>query len=158
MIRATNEQDIEALVQLTAATGTFKPLEIQALREVLDDYFAENQALGHCAVTSERDGQIMGFAYYAPAAMTEGTWQLWWIVVRKDVQAQGLGAEMLQFVEDDVRRRQGRVLFIETSSLPHYERTRQFYLRHEYEQHAVLNDFYAAGDSMVIFRKALQGL
>ena len=52
-----------------------------------------------------------------------------------------------------VRRQGGRVLFIETGSLPHYELTRRFYLKHGYEQHAVLKDFYAAGESMIVFRK-----
>jgi len=39
---------------------------------------------------------------------------------------------------------------IETSSLPHYELTRRFYLKHGYEQAAVLRDFYSDGDDMVI--------
>ena len=46
-------------------------------------------------------------------------------------------------------------MFIETSSLPHSELTRKFYRKSGYEQHALLEDFYAAGDSMVVFRKAL---
>src|SRR5439155_23902065 len=96
-----------------------------------------------------------GFVYFAPAPMTLGSWHLWWIVVRKETQAKGLGGQMLRFVEDEIRRREGRVLFIETSSQPIYEPTRRFYLKHDYEQHAVLRDFYAAGDDMVIFRKDL---
>ena len=51
--------------------------------------------------------------------------------------------------------KRARVLFIETGSPPHYELTRRFYLKHGYEQHALLKDFYADGDSMVVFRKAL---
>ena len=55
----------------------------------------------------------------------------------------------------DVTAGGGRVLFVETGSLPHYELTRKFYLNNGYEQHALLKDYYAAGDSMVVFRKAL---
>jgi ribosomal protein S18 acetylase RimI-like enzyme len=33
--------------------------------------------------------------------------------------------------------------------------TRQFYRKHGYEQHAILKDYYAENDSMIIFRKAL---
>ena len=44
---------------------------------------------------------------------------------------------------------------IETSSLPHYEPTRRFYLKHGYELGATLRDFYAEGDDMVVFRKLL---
>lgn len=156
MIRPTLPADTERLVELTAATEHFKPLEIQALREVLDDYHATNRELGHLSVTCEVDGRILGFAYYAPAEMTDRAWHLWWIAVRKGEQARGLGTRLLRFVEDDIRARfHGRVLFIETGSLPHYEPTRRFYVKNGYEEHAILKDFYAAGDSMVVFRKEL---
>ncbi|MSQ95607.1 MAG: GNAT family N-acetyltransferase [Gemmataceae bacterium] len=156
MIRPTTPAETDALVALTDATGMFKSIEVVALREVLDDFHATNHADDHHAITLEENGDIRGFAYYAPAEMTDRTWQLWWIVVRKDQQGQGVGGKLLRFVEDDLRtKRNARVLFIETGSLPHYELTREFYRKHCYEQHALLQDFYAAGDSMVVFRKAL---
>ena len=156
MIRPTAPEEIDLLVALTDATGLFKPLEVVALREVLDDYFAANSELGHRSITyAQDDGGVVGFAYYAPAAMTDRTWYLYWIVVRKDAQAQGIGSDLLRFLEDDIRRAQGRLLFVETGSLPHYELTRQFYVKNGYEKHALLKDFYAVGDSMVVFRKAL---
>src|SRR4051794_30297899 len=118
MIRLTSPDDTETLVALTQATGMFKPLEIVALREVLDDFHATNHADNHHAITCEQDGAIVGFAYYAPAAMTEGTWQLYWIVVRHDRQGHGIGGELLRHVEKEIRdRHRGRVLFIETGSL-----------------------------------------
>jgi GNAT superfamily N-acetyltransferase len=155
MIRASRLEDSDTLVALTRATGVFKPLEIQALREVLDDFFETNHREGHLSVTAERDGDIVGFAYYAPAAMTVGSWHLWWIAVGKEHQGGGVGRALLEYVEQDVRARKGHVLFIETGSLPAYEQTRRFYLKNGYEQHAVLKDHYAVGDSMVVFRKGL---
>lgn len=156
MIRSITPADTAVLVALTEATGLFKPLEIVALGEVLDDYFAENQAAGHVAIACEDAGGIVGFAYYGPAPMTLGTWQLWWIAVQKSQQGRGVGSRLVRHVEDDIRaNHHGRVLFIETGSLPHYELTRRFYHKLGYEQHALLKDFYAAGDSMVVFRKAL---
>ncbi|MCI0461571.1 MAG: GNAT family N-acetyltransferase [Gemmataceae bacterium] len=155
MIRPTVPSDTPALLALAQGTGVFKPLEIQALQEVLDDYHGETQALGHRSVTHEQDGQVIGFAYYAPAAMTDRTWYLYWIAVNKPIQAKGIGTALLHHAEDDVRQAQGRLFLIETSSLPHYEPTRRFYLKHGYEQAAVLRDYYADGDDMVIFHKRL---
>ena len=156
MIRPTIPAETDTLVALTDATGLFKAIEIVALREVLDDFHATNHADDHHAVTCEIDGLIVGFAYYAPAAMTEGTWQLYWIAVRNDQQGRGIGSELLRHVEEDIRAvRHGRVLFIETGSLPHYELTREFYRKNGYEQHALLKDFYAEGDSMIVFRKTM---
>ena len=156
MIRPTTEADTPVLLQITRDTGVFKPMEIDTLDEVLADYHASMQQFDHQAITFEIDGRIDGFAYYAPAPMTDRSWYLYWIVVRKDCQAKGVGGEMLRFVEDDIRKRfQGRALFIETGSQEIYDLTRRFYLKYHYDQEAVLRDFYADGESMVVFRKML---
>ena len=153
MIRPTTEAEIEMLATLAEGTGVFKPHEIEALREVLKDYHAYNHQHGHVCVTYEREGQTMGFAYYAPAAMTDRTWYLYWIAVTKKTQAKGIGSALLHHAEKDIHAQKGRVLFIETSSLPHYDLTRKFYLKTGYEQAAVLKDYYSDGDDMVVFRK-----
>ena len=51
MILPTIPDDTPLLVPLAEQTGVFKPLEIQALREVLDDYHAVNRAGGQPAGT-----------------------------------------------------------------------------------------------------------
>jgi hypothetical protein len=48
-----------------------------------------------------------------------------------------------------------RKVYIETSSRPIYESTRQFYLKTGYRVEAILQDFYADGDSKYIFVKDL---
>lgn len=153
MIRPTRPEDTPALVELARETGVFKPLEIVALREVLDDYHAVEHGHGHLSISYERDERLIGFAYYAPAAMTDRAWYLYWIAVEKKGQAKGTGSELLRAVEEDVRAKDGRLLLIETSSLPHYEPTRRFYVKHGYEQACTLKDFYADGDDLVVFAK-----
>ncbi len=144
------------LVAMAAATGFFKEYEVQALREVLDDFHNENYEYGHQAALLSDKKQTLGFVYYAPAPMTEGTWQLWWIVVRNDLQGQGLGGFLLDKVEKHSMELGGRVMFIETSSQEKYEPTRKFYLKYNYSLEARMRDFYAAGDDMVVFRKSFQ--
>ncbi|HEY7327478.1 MAG TPA: GNAT family N-acetyltransferase [Gemmataceae bacterium] len=155
MIRPTTATDTPALLQLTEGTGVFKPHEIVALDEVLSDYHAGEHEQGHISVTYEDNGHILGYAYYAPAAMTDRTWYLYWIAVKRDIHAKGIGSKLLRYAEDDIRQRKGRVLFIETSSLPHYKLTRKFYLKHGYEITGVLRDYYSDGDDMVVFRKRI---
>ncbi len=155
MIRTTTPAETDRLVELAAGTGVFKPLELDALREVLDDYHAGTDPSGHRAFTLERDGRAVGFAYYAPTPMTDRTWHLYWIFVAKETQGTGLGSQLLRYAEDDITRAGGRLFLIETSSLPSYEPTRKFYLKHAYEQAATVRDFYSDGDDLVIFRKKL---
>ena len=153
MIRPTVPADTPTISKLAEGTGVFKPHEIVALNEVISDYHATTHGQGHYAITYEKDGQIIGFAYYAPAAMTDRTWYLYWIAVSKQTQARGVGTRLLHHAEDEIKKLGGRILFIETSGLPHYELTRKFYLKHGYEAAATLRDFYTDGDDMVVFRK-----
>jgi ribosomal protein S18 acetylase RimI-like enzyme len=155
MFRPVVPADTPTLLALTEGTGVFKPHEIVALGEVLHDYHAGNRDQGHLAVAAEQGGALVGYAYYAPAAMTDRTWYLYWIAVTPAHQARGVGGGLLRRAEHDAGARQGRVLFIETSSLPHYEPTRRFYLKHGYEVTGVLRDYYGDGDDMVVFRKRL---
>jgi len=156
MIRPATPADTAALVALADATRLFKATEIVALREVLDDFHATHYLENHHAILDEENGEILAFAYFGPVPMTDRTWQLWWIAVRKDQQGRGVGGRLLRHVEDDIRSQyNARLLFIETGSLPHYELTRAFYRKHGYEQHALLRDFYGDGESMVVFRKVL---
>ena len=155
MIRPTKPEDTPALLALTEGTGVFKPHEIEALNEVLGDYHAQNHLEGHAAVTYERNGEVLGYAYYAPAAMTDRTWYLYWIAVARTTQARGIGGRLLVAAEEEIARLGGRLLLIETSSLPHYEPTRRFYLRHAYAQVAHIPDYYADGDGLVVFSKRI---
>lgn len=155
MIRPIQPSDTPTLVAMARGTEAFKPIEIQALQEVLDDFHSQNAAEGHRAVALEANGKVVGFAYFAAAAMTDRTWSLWWIVVDRAVQARGIGGELLRYVEAAVRAAAGRQLVIETSSLPKYELTRRFYLKHGYAQIAAVADYYAEGDDMLFFGKPM---
>ena len=155
MIRPTTRADKATLMALAEGTGVFKPMEIEALSGVFDEFFEEYEAQGHKCVTYEDGGQVLGFAYYAPTWMTDRTWYLWWIAVSKQQQAKGVGTALLLHLEQDIRAQNGRLLLIETASLPSYEPTRRFYLKHRYEQAAVIKDYYADGDSLVVFGKRL---
>jgi ribosomal protein S18 acetylase RimI-like enzyme len=155
MIRSTIPDDVPRLLAIARGTGVFKAHEIVALEEVLADYFAGDKEQGHRAVTCETDGQVAGFAYYAPDGMTDRTWFLYWIAVSKQLQARGVGSRLLRHAETDIRRERARLLLIETSSLPHYEPTRRFYLKHGFEQAGVLKDYYADGDDLIVFGKRL---
>ena len=155
MLRPSEPSETPALLAIAEGTGVFKPIEIQALAEVLGDYHAQEHANGHRCVTAWQDAQPIGFVYWAPEEMTDRSWCLWWIAVRRDLQTRGVGAELLGACEDGVRGAGGRLLLVETSGLPSYAPTRRFYALHGYEAPAVIRDYYADGDDLLVFRKRL---
>jgi ribosomal protein S18 acetylase RimI-like enzyme len=147
--------DSVPLVELAAGTGFFKPLEITALGEVFDDYFDEEIENGHRAYAEMEGERPLGFVYFAPVPMTEGTWSLYWIAVAKDVQSRGLGKRLLDFVEAEVRSAGGRLLLIDTSSIEKYVPTREFYKKRGYHIASHIPDYYADGDGLVVYCKRL---
>jgi len=158
MLRPTLPADTPALLAAAEGTDVFYPHEIETLEEVLADFHREGEEYGHLALTWHEADVPAGLVYLAPVAMTDRTWELWWILVSKELQGRGTGRRLLELAESEVRQRAGRLLLIETSSLPHYEATRRFYRKNGYAEVARVPDFYRAGDDKLIYAKTLGDL
>ncbi|MFO0950195.1 MAG: GNAT family N-acetyltransferase [Isosphaeraceae bacterium] len=159
MIRPAVEEETPALVALGEATGIFGPGEAEGLLGgVLNALHAGQLGQGHQAhVWVESPGATpAGWVYFAPTPNAEGIWDLWWIGAAPARQGQGVGSELLGFVEDHAREAGGRLLLIETSSQPALEPTRRFYARRGYVECGRVPDFYGEGDAKVIFVKRLR--
>ncbi|WP_298196340.1 GNAT family N-acetyltransferase [Novosphingobium sp.] len=100
-------------------------------------------------------GGVMGVAYYQPEPLTDGTWNLLLIAVQPPAHGQGIGTALMRAVETDLASRGGRLLLVETSGKPEFERTRAFYAGLGYQREAVIRDYYAAGDDKVVFAKLI---
>jgi ribosomal protein S18 acetylase RimI-like enzyme len=124
--------------------------------ELIDIYLnvdSQKDYIVECAV-NEAD-QLVGYVCYGPTPLTEGTYDLYWIAIDPDRQGRGIGSLLIEHVEQKLRP-SGRLLLIETSSLPKNEAARRFYLRHQYREVARVSDFYAEGDDRVIYAKRLR--
>ena len=154
MIRPTTPEDTTALIALADATGLFPPGELELLRQMLIDSFGENSDTEPFWITDDDNGAV-GVAYCEPERMTDRTWNLQLIAIHPDRQGQGRGAKLLRYVEQALMVRGGRMLLVETSGLPDFDRTRKFYIKCGYEEEARIRDFYATGDDKVVFRKVL---
>ncbi|MEW6497626.1 MAG: GNAT family N-acetyltransferase [Cyanobacteriota bacterium] len=153
MIRPSTPDDTIALIAIADAIG-FQSNELDQLSEMLADYFGGDSNSDHFWLTDDDNGPV-GVAYCEPERMTNRTWNLQLIAIRPDRQGQGRGATLLRYVEQTLTARGGRMLLVETSGLPEFERTRAFYRQCGYEEEARIRDFYAAGDDKVVFRKVL---
>jgi ribosomal protein S18 acetylase RimI-like enzyme len=58
-------------------------------------------------------------------------------------------------IEKLVKEKQGRILIVETSSLPEYETTRGFYKKINYTHEATIREFYSSGEDKIVFWKRL---
>lgn len=106
-------------------------------------------------VSETEAGEVVSLAYCAPERMTEGTWNLLLIAVASKMQGQGIGGEIIKYVEQTLASKQVRILLVETSGLPDYQLTRQFYPKYGYTQVARIPEYYGHGDDKIVFWKSL---
>ena len=155
MIRQATPEDTAAVIDLVVAAGIFSADDAWIVEGMLADYFGGSTDDGHVCVVDEEQGGSLGVAYYQPKPAADRVWVLTMLAVRPDRQGRGRGGAMLRGVEEDLRARGQRLLLVETSSTPQYDRTRAFYDKLGYEEEARVRDYWEAGDDLVLFRKAL---
>jgi ribosomal protein S18 acetylase RimI-like enzyme len=154
MIRSITPADGPAVVALAVASELFPPEEAGFVEGALDAFLAD-RGDGRTWVVDDVDGELVGTAYYEPITATERGWELLMIGVRRDHHRQGRGSALLRHVEQDLRARGQRLLLVQTSATPAFDRARAFYLASGYDEEARVRDYFADGDDMVLFRRAL---
>lgn len=154
MIRSVGPGDVPAVVDLAVASGLFSHEDVAVVEGLMTNYFGGKRNEGHACLVDE-EVEPVAMAYYEPAVAADRTWYLTMIGVRRSLQGHGRGSAILRHVESDLRSRHQRLLLVETSGVPTFERTRAFYVRCGYEAEARVRDYYEPGDDMILFRKAL---
>jgi ribosomal protein S18 acetylase RimI-like enzyme len=145
--------DKPALMQILRRTPEFKPYEVVVAEEVIDGYLQDPQGTGYHALVADDDSQVAGYICFGETPCTEGTWDIYWVAVAGDKRGKGIGGALTKAAEAGIKKARGRLILIETSSLPLYDNTMRFYLGQKYEQVARIPDFYSPGDDLLIMQK-----
>jgi len=149
-IRIPTKSDLPDIALILDDTDLF-PAEM--LGEMIAPFFDEPDSPEKWLVCEESNNGVIGFGYFRPEPLAEGTWNLLAIGFRKNHQGYGYGATLVAEVEKTLA--QERVLIVETSGLEDFEATRTFYDKCGYDREAVIRDYWADGDDKVIYRKKL---
>jgi len=155
-IRPLAKKDRRMLHSILEDTHIFTPEEIEVAMELIDIALRDpNQKdyTVYCLVGD--DDQPLGYICYGRAPMTEGTYDLYWIAVDPRFQNKGLGARLVDFLEESVKAIGARMILIETSSIPSYDKTQKFYLRMGFHEAARVPDYYYPGNDRVTYCKRL---
>ena len=141
---------------LSAAKGIIDAVELFP-SEMLDGMFCSdsNDPEQSDFWLTYDDGSPVAIAYCAPEAMADGTWNLLLIAVHPDRQSEGIGAQIMSYVEDKLSADGVRVLLVETSGTDEFNRTRAFYTKLGYSKEAQIREYYGVGDDKIVFHKYL---
>ena len=153
-IRLATPADRPRIHEILASTARFTRQEIGWAMDLVDLVFAGRPEY-EAHVIEMPGGAVLGYVLFGPTPMAEGVWDLYWIAVDPKHQGQGVGQLLLRFVENEIRRRAGRMLLIETSSKRSYAPTVRFYQRAGYREISRIKDFYRIEDDKVVFSKNL---
>ncbi len=156
-IRPLEKRDRARIREMVIDAGNFNALEIETALELIDEALEEGEQSGYIvAVYSEGESKAAkGYVCYGPVPLTDGVYDLYWIVVDPALQGKGIGRILIRYVEKDVLDRGGRMILIETSSLETYGATIRFYEKSGYFLAARIKNFYRIGDDKLVFQKDL---
>ena len=147
-------EDLPALTEMLHGVGVFTAAEIDCClslaKETLDGSDEYSWLL------AEEEDRIQALICYGPVALTERTYDLYWILRSPKAKSRGAAAAVLQAAEGDLRNKKARLFVLNTSGTSPYEPAHQFYQRHGFELSARIPEYYRPGDDLLIFTKRLE--
>jgi len=155
-VRPLIPEDRTKLHSMLIETRIFTLEEIDVAMELVDIVLNNKRQKDyqiHCMV-DDQDHPI-GYICYGPVPMTQGTFDLYWIVVEPKSQGQGIGSKLLDFFEETVRGVRGRMILADTSSIAVYEKTQEFYLKRGFQEVSRVPDYYSPGNDRITYCKRL---
>jgi len=156
MIRKLLSKDREQLVKIVQGIDNFNEEEKKVAIELIDEAVSNPNHEYYNVYVFENDGKILGYHCIGKRALTDGVYDLYWIVVNPNSQNTGVGKKLLSHIEEFVKERNGRWILAETSSKESYNATRNFYFRNNYSIVAEIKDFYTIKDNLVVFGKYIK--
>ena len=148
-------RDKQAVMDMLLNTPEFKPIEVATAEELIDAYLDQGLSSGYFLLVAEVDSSVAGYICYGPTPITTGTWDVYWMAVSRQFQRHGVGRALLAATEAEIKNTQGRLIIIETSSKPDYEKAQRFYSSQGYELISRIADFYEPGDDKLTYLKRL---
>jgi ribosomal protein S18 acetylase RimI-like enzyme len=154
-IRPLTVKEKASVMRLLQTTPEFLPPEVIIAEELIDAFLEDTETSGYYIYVAELDGEIAGYICYGNTPLTEATWDIYWVVVAHDKQGFGIGRILMKHAEDDIKKMHGKLIMVETSGKPEYNKTRRFYDTLNYQRVCQIPDYYAPGDDLVLYSKRI---
>jgi len=156
MIRKLQVKDKDQIVSIIEGTANFTLEEKQIAVELIDEAINSKDQKYYNFYIYEDNLKILGYYCIGKRALTDGVFDIYWIVVDSLVQNKGIGKQLLSHAEKYAADNNGRWVLAETSSKDNYNATRNFYFRNNYSIVSQIKDFYTLNDNLIVFGKYIK--
>jgi ribosomal protein S18 acetylase RimI-like enzyme len=153
MIRRLKPADAKIIEGILNEILIFHDEEIRVAMELVNIAASDPKQKDYHLFIYEENGMILGYHCTGKRPLTDGVYDLYWIVTNPKHSKKGIGKKLLEHAEGFVNENNGRWLLAETSSKDSYSATRNFYMRNNYSIISEIKDFYSIGDSLIVFGK-----
>lgn len=150
-IKAVTKSDVVGLKKVIDSSALF-PAEY--LDDMISDYFNNPETHDIWFTCTDNDIQV-AFGYCVPEKLTDGTYNLLAIGVSKEAQRNGIASQMMTYIEQQLKQKDGRLLIMETSSHEAQTGARNLYKKIGYTEATVIKDFWKDGEDKIVFWKKL---
>lgn len=99
------------------------------------------------------DDPLLGYLCYGRTPMTCSTYDLYWVATSPDHARKGVARTLVHAMEREIARDGGGLVRVETGSREGHGAAVRFYDALGFIRSAVLEDFYAPGDDLLIFTR-----
>lgn len=148
--------DVEAIADIVESSGFFSGEEIDIAIELAEDRLEKQNVSSYRFLFIEDGKKVLGYTCYGLIPATSYSYDIYWIVVSKDLRGHGLGKLLMAETEKLIYQDGGRQIYAETSSRDQYKPTHKFYENCGYVKEAFLKNFYSEGDGKFIYAKVLK--
>jgi aminoglycoside 6'-N-acetyltransferase I len=155
MIRKLKSADAEKIEKILNKIPHFTVNEVKVAMELVNIAATSREQTDYNIFVYEVEGRILGYHCIGRRPLTDGVYDLYWIVADPASEIKGIGTILVEHAEMFAIENNGRWLLAETSSRDSYSKTRSFYLRNKFTIVAEINDFYSVGDNLIVFGKYL---
>jgi GNAT superfamily N-acetyltransferase len=149
------KRDINRVREIIESTKFFYDHEVEIAADLVAERLELGESTGYYFVFAEVDGVTVAYSCFGPILMSDTSFDLYWIATHNDYRGKGIGKKLMDETESQARSMGCKILIAETSGLPHYEPTRVFYIKTDFELEAKLRDFYKMGDDKLFYTKRI---
>ena len=152
----TTPGDRPRLREILVGSGVFHASDADCVDEMFGQALAKPTPDNYRFLSAWLDGRMLGFACFGWEALTQGTWDLFWVCTLPEGRGRGLGSALLNEAVRVATAEGGRLMVIYTSSTEPYAAARRLYTAQQFVRTAVIPEYYKPGDDLYIFSRRLQ--